>query len=218
MPSVDWFASYTEFILHYAELAEEYNVELFVVGTELGQTATPQWDKTWRTIIFEIRKAYKGQITYAANWDDYQDVPFWDAVDYMGIDAYFPVTDDPNASAEVLEKSWQGYADEIENFLKVKKQKKPVIFTEIGYANFNGCNVEPWLSCPEQPTEDQEEQADAFDTAMSVLSERPWFKGAYWWNYLPTLNTEKFGYHLKGTIVEGVLSEWYKDFNPKGGK
>jgi hypothetical protein len=215
MPSVDWFASYTEFILHYAELAEEYNVELFCVGTELGMTTNKEWEPTWRSIIFEIRKAYKGQITYAANWDEYPDVPFWDAVDFMGIDAYFPLTDDPTASADILEKSWKGYADEIENVLKVKKVTKPVIFTEIGYANFNGCNVEPWLSCPEQPTEDQEEQADSFDAAMSVLSERPWFKGAYWWDYLPTLSTEKFGYNLKGKIVESILSEWYKDLNKK---
>ncbi|MFH1239037.1 MAG: discoidin domain-containing protein, partial [bacterium] len=176
IPSVDWFASYTEFILHYAEIAEEYNVELFCVGTELTQTTTPRWDKTWRTIIFEIRKAYKGQITYAANWDEYPDVTFWDTMDFIGIDAYFPLTDNPDAPPEDLEKSWQSYADEIEYFLKVKKYNKPVILTELGYANFNGCNAEPWLSCPQSPVEDQEEQADAFDTAMSVLSERPWFK------------------------------------------
>ncbi len=211
IPSVDWFITYTGFIIHYARLAEEYNVELFCIGTELGETTTEEWEDIWRTIIFEIRKVYKGQLIYAANWDRYQDVPFWDELDFIGIDAYFPLTENENATIEELDKAWEYYTSEIEDFLKSNDYEQPVIFTELGYANVDGCNVEPWLTCSHR--EDQDEQADCLDSALAVLTEKPWFKGIYWWDYLPTQRTEKYGFHLGGKIVEGILSEWYEDLN-----
>jgi hypothetical protein len=45
------------------------------------------------TIDCEIRKIYTGKLTYAANWDDFDKVPFWKELDYIGIDAYFPLSD-----------------------------------------------------------------------------------------------------------------------------
>ncbi|MFH1784643.1 MAG: discoidin domain-containing protein [bacterium] len=212
IPSVDWFISYTNFIVHYAKLAEEYNVELFCIGTELRETTTDEWEEIWRAIIFEIQKEYKGQLTYAANWDEYIDVPFWDAMDFIGIDAYFPLSEDNNATLEQLDEGWKYYASEIENFLKqMNYEDIPVIFTELGYANVDGCNVEPWAVASE--IEDEDEQADCLDSALAVLTEKKWFKGMYWWDYLPTQRTEKYGFHLGKKAAEEVLSEWYKDLN-----
>jgi hypothetical protein len=33
--------------------------------------------KYWQELILEIRKVYKGKLTYAANWDEFKRVPFW---------------------------------------------------------------------------------------------------------------------------------------------
>ena len=67
-------------MLTYAAAAEEGNAELLCIGTELEEFVKkrPQY---WRKLIQEIRGVYKGKLTYAANWDEYQQVPFWDAVD-----------------------------------------------------------------------------------------------------------------------------------------
>ena len=45
----------------------------------------------WWELIANIRQSYSGQLTYAANFDNYQEVYFWDQLDLIGINAYFPL-------------------------------------------------------------------------------------------------------------------------------
>ena len=61
--------SYSQYILAYAKAAEDLNAALFCIGTELEQFITNR-PKYWQKLILEIRKVYKGKLTYAANWDN----------------------------------------------------------------------------------------------------------------------------------------------------
>ena len=70
-----WFDSYRAFLLHYARMAEELDVEFMSVGTEL--VSTERHTDQWRQNIQTVRKVYKGQLTYSANWDHYKEVEFW---------------------------------------------------------------------------------------------------------------------------------------------
>ena len=74
--------SYTQFILLYAMLAQEIDAELFCIGTELEKfiEKRPQY---WSNLIKEIKKVYKGKLTYAANWDEFKRTPFWSDLDYI---------------------------------------------------------------------------------------------------------------------------------------
>ena len=89
-----WFESYRDFILHYAKIAQENKVEIFCIGTELTSVATIRGDM-WKGIVIKpVRNVYKGPLTYAANWNvEYMHVSFWDEMDYLGIDAYFPLSE-----------------------------------------------------------------------------------------------------------------------------
>ncbi len=212
LPSEEWFASYRNFILHYADLAAKYNVDMFCIGTELSNTTTSRWKDKWLKIIDEIRKVYKGPIAYAANWDEYETVSFWKAVDFIGIDAYFPLTNRNNPPKEELVKAWITHADTLEGWLKINKLTQPVIFTEIGYDTIEGSNRQPWRIIPTLATavESQEEQANCLESLLEVLSKRSWFKGLYWWNYFPRPDIGPLGYTLRGKKGEKVLSKWYK--------
>ena len=75
--------SYRNFILEYAELAQKVKAELFCIGTELEQFITHRPDY-WKNLIVDIKLVYKGKLTYAANWDEYKRVPFWNQLDYIG--------------------------------------------------------------------------------------------------------------------------------------
>ncbi|MGB5370818.1 MAG: glycoside hydrolase TIM-barrel-like domain-containing protein, partial [Flavobacteriaceae bacterium] len=86
-------ASYNQFILNYAKLAQETNTDIFCIGTELEQFVKNRPDY-WKALIKKVRKVYKGKLTYAANWDEFQRTSFWDDLDYIGIDAYFPLSDE----------------------------------------------------------------------------------------------------------------------------
>ena len=98
----DWTrleASYTKFILTYAKLAQETKVDILCIGTELERFVMSRPDY-WCGLIERIRKIYNGKLTYAANWDEYKRTPFWDMLDYIGIDAYFPLSEKRMDSVE----------------------------------------------------------------------------------------------------------------------
>jgi len=216
IPSEEWFASYKAFIMHYAELSAKYNVELFCIGTELSNTTTAKWKEKWSDIISSIRKVYKGPITYAANWDEYETVSFWSDVDYIGMDAYFPLTDKNNPPKEELIKAWEKHAATLEGWLKASNLTKPIIFTEIGYDTLEGSNKQPWRILPTlaKYIESQEEQANCLESLLTVLSNKSWFKGLYWWNYFPRPDIGPLGYTLRGKLGEKILIDWYKKLSP----
>lgn len=211
LPSDEWFASYKRFILHYARLAEKYNVEILCIGTELSNTTLITWKEKWLDIIASIKECYKGKLTYAANWDEYETVSFWPEMDFIGMDAYFPLTNMDNPPKEELIKGWGKHADVIEQWLIANKLDKPVIFTEIGYDTIEGSNKQPWRILPTlaEYKESQEEQANCLESLFLVLTKRSWFKGFYWWNYFPRPDIGPLGYTLRGKLGEKILKEWY---------
>ncbi len=211
--SDDWFVSYKKFILHYARLAQKYNCEMFCVGTELKGTTTWDRDKQWRGIIEAVRAVYTGPLTYAANWDEYEQIEFWDALDYIGIDAYFPLTDSYSPSKKQLMAGWEKRADDIKEWLNKKKLTQPVLFTELGYPSVDGANVQPWIGISEKT--DRKEQADCYEASYQVLTKRDWFRGFYWWHYLPNDQPMQEDLRIRSKPAEKVMSRWNKKMKKK---
>src|SRR5690242_14455432 len=86
-----WFACYERFIVHYAQLARASGMDALCVGTELEGTSDREAD--WRRVIAAVRRVYPGPLTYAANWSsEFERVRFWDALDFIGVQAYFPLS------------------------------------------------------------------------------------------------------------------------------
>ena len=85
-----WFAGYTEFIVHHARIAAEEGAEMFCIGCEMVQS--DRREAQWRALIAEVRAVYPGLVTY--NCDKYQEdhVGWWDAVDVISSSGYYPVT------------------------------------------------------------------------------------------------------------------------------
>lgn len=107
--------------------------------------------QSWRNLIGEVRKIYKGKVTYAANFDNYHEVAFWDDLDFIGINAYFALRDankniqKPQAMKRALEKGWMDVFAQIDAFRKKEQlENKPMIFTELGYINRKNTTIEPW--------------------------------------------------------------------------
>jgi hypothetical protein len=62
--------SYSNFILEYAELAEENQSPILFIGTEL-ETFIDHRPQYWFDLIKKIKLVYKGKLTYAANWNEF---------------------------------------------------------------------------------------------------------------------------------------------------
>ncbi|MDD5439245.1 MAG: glycoside hydrolase [Candidatus Omnitrophica bacterium] len=172
-----WFSEYRNFIKYYAKLAEEYGVELFCVGTELSYAAT-KTDVWKNSIIPSVRKVFSGKLTYAANWDDYQKVKFWDDLDYAGIDAYFPLVIQNDPTLAQLKEAWKKWAAEIEAWQS--QIKKPVLFTECGYCSADTAPKRPWEEVFSVKPNLQL-QASCYRALFETFWDKPWFKGVYWW-------------------------------------
>ncbi|MEA2055181.1 MAG: DUF5050 domain-containing protein [Candidatus Thermoplasmatota archaeon] len=216
----EWFGSYKNFICSYAQLAESHGVGQFCIGCEFVKTVHR---KEWLDIIYAIRENFSGPITYAANWDNYQNISFWHALDFIGIDAYFWLTEKNNPSIEELIEAWKRWEKEIEEVHNTTN--KNITFTEIGYRSINGCNKDPW-NWWRVDILDLQEQADCYEAALHAFYGKEWFSGIYWWMWYPNLTggTNDKGYTPYGKPAEEILKNYYLEevsieiYKPDAGK
>lgn len=106
----------------------------------------------WVKLITEIRDVFSGALTYAANFDQYEMVRFWDHLDYIGVSSYFPLRKDRKIHTlsqlyPILEDGWSKILIQIDEFRKkVGAADKPLLLTELGYTFFADSTIEPWAA------------------------------------------------------------------------
>jgi len=233
-----WFDQYANFILHFAELSEKNNVEMLAIGTELDipttssmKGAPPDATARWVDLIAKIRKAYSGKITYSVScginpekWGEFpcrapKDVKFWDAVDYLGFEPYFPITQKVNPSISELKDGFGSKLDsEKYTFAKQLSERynKPIIFTEYSLRSFDGANLYQ-QNTPANPILDQQEQADMQEAIFQAIEERSWIKGMYHWAWYLIRPNDDMKWQLNdinnysGTLCGQVMKKWYSN-------
>ena len=180
-----WFKDYEAMIIHYAKVAEAGKMDALCIGTELLQPTTKHPDK-WRSIIKEIRKVYSGQLTYAANfYKEYENIEFWDDLDFIGVQAYFPLVSNNKPSKRELIKGWKKPMKRMAKL--AKKFNKPIVFTEVGYKNTADAAIEPWI-WPSRVDKDNLDisdntQATCYEALFQALWDKEWFGGIYVWKW-----------------------------------
>lgn len=203
-----WFRAYEEFILGYAALADTTGIEILCIGTELQKTIHRS---EWNSLIKKIRSVYKGKLTYAANFNEFEKVPFWNDLDFIGIQAYFPLTKDENPSIEKLELGWQEPIKRIEAVQK--KINKPILFTEVGYKSTTDAAIEPWLWPSREMVSNVSEQtqANAYHAFFSVMWKKDWMEGVYFWKWYPKTPKRSVDHDFtpQGKEAEKIMTEWF---------
>lgn len=216
-----WFDQYRTFILHYARFAQAHNIEALCIGTEL-QTTAVQREADWRSLIAEIRQVYQGQLTYAANWyEAFESIQFWDVLDFIGIQAYFPLADYDTPTVEVLKAGWQQYIPSIEAVHET--YQKPVLFTELGYRSEENAAIAPW-EWPDwgeelHPTEwatpaGLATQRNCYEAFFQTIWLQDWFAGVYFWKWFPELkpgsDVAGRGFTPQNKPAEQAMAKWYE--------
>lgn len=170
---------FKKYILDFARLAETKQVACFCFGTEWKQFITEE-PAFFESLISSIKLVYSGKITYAANWDNGFNIPFWDQVDYLGFDAYFPLDSQATPSVNDLNMAWNPWKNKLN---KLSQQyQKPVLFTEYGYRNIDYCTKTPWDS--EHADSDNEKcQCNAYTSLFQTFYNEPWFAGGFFWKF-----------------------------------
>jgi hypothetical protein len=174
-----FFSSYEEWIRNLAKICSD--ADAFVIGTELDGTV--HFDTQWRKIIQVLREESDAPITYAANWTDYERISFWDMLDAIGIQAYFPLTNSSEPPDEkLLANSWKRKLRELNKF--ARKHNRPIVFTEIGYDVSTQAARKPWERGDRKPS-GEEIQKLCLKSALSALAEDDEVIGAFLWKWFP---------------------------------
>lgn len=208
--------NYTHFILRWASIADSMNIEMFCIGTEIRHS-TEERPKYWRGLIKAVRKIYKGKLTYAPNWDDYNKVTFWDDLDYIGIDAYFPLLFDKTPSVCDLKEAWQPTLKKLKAYSK--EWKTPILFTEFGYLSLDGCAGKTWELEKNRRSVDinQQAQANAVQALLEVFAEEDWWAGGFLWKWYPNYSSamgegkRARDYTPQGKLTEKMLQTMFSD-------
>jgi hypothetical protein len=121
-------------------------------------------ERGWRAVIAEVRGRYTGPIAYGANFDQYDQVGFWDAVDALGVTSYFPlsrwgVTGDEQRRQ--LRRGWERVAADLGAVAAAARPADPlpVYLLELGWTRRAGTTVRPWSY----------DRVEVLETAGSVL-------------------------------------------------
>lgn len=212
----EWSDSYRTFIMHYAKIAAENEVELFCVGTEFTKL-TKEKPFYWKRLIADIRNFYQGELTYAANWyKDFEHISFWSDLDYIGIQAYFPLTKNHNPSVTEIKAGWKPHLKTIE---RVHKQfRKPILFTELGYKSTPDSATEPWL-WPKYGKNlvqkiSNETQANCYEAFFQAVWPKKWFAGMHIWQWHTQGRrrggTSNHGFTPKQKPAENIIAKGFK--------
>lgn len=214
---IEWETGYTNYVLHFAKIAADNNVGLFCIGTEFNK-AIQKRPNFWIELIQKVKAIYPGKLVYSANWDDWEHVPFWQHLDYIGLGGYFPLVQTHTPTPESLQKAWKPIRDRLCQFSTA--QKRPVLFTEYGYLSVDSCSWRNWEL--EQKIKsrniNQQAQANCLDALHDVFQPEPWWAGGFLWKWFPNGEGHE-GYPERDytpqlKMGELVLKKWFANPEP----
>lgn len=207
-----WEEGYTDYIMTFARLSEEENVEMVCIGTEFKKVVQNRPDFFGR-LADSVRTVYSGKVTYAANWDNYEEVVFWDKLDYIGIDAYFPLVDAKTPEVEDLMKAWEDQKSKLETLSRTKGIS--ILFTEWGYLSVDNAGWKNWeleSNLSSHPI-NMDAQVNCYQAMFKSFWDETWFAGGFAWNWYSN-HTNAGGendrdYTSQNKPAMNVLREWY---------
>lgn len=177
-PAGDWprfFARYREFLLHWALLAERERIDGLVVGHELASSTALHPDR-WRALIADVRAVYTGTLTYAATPAEAARVPFWDALDLVGVTFGAPLAAAPTRDPAVLRA---GAGRLLAGLAPVAKRfGRPLLVAGAGYPALAHAAVRPRETAGGAP--DPEAQRACYEAVVEALDGPDWVAGMLW--------------------------------------
>lgn len=189
----DWKAFYNYYyrwIRHYAMLAEIHEIDALCVGVEMGK-ATVGHEDEWRKIFTLLRGIYSGPMTFAANWgEEFEQVSFWDDLDFIGLNCYYPLSKNSKVSKRELKKGFEAVKKKIEKVQS--KYKKPLVFTEIGFRSVNGTWIQPHEEAGDKGSNEADQKL-CYEVIFEGIEKEDWCYGIYWWKWPSDINDSRKG-------------------------
>ncbi len=234
----NWFNRYRTFILHHADLAQQTQAGLLILG---GPEVTPALpggllpngepsgvpenvNEQWQSILSEVRSRYSGTVAWALPYPkDATPLPEWlSQVDVVYVMFNAALTESTEPTQGELEESFARLLDT--DILPISDQfGKPVILA-LEYPSANGAASgciqltdhclpfdllnQPVPDLPEVQL-DLQEQIDIYNAAMNALTSRPWITGFVSRGYYPPAALQDTSASIHGKPAGDVLWYWF---------
>ncbi|WP_437518305.1 glycoside hydrolase family 113 [Sorangium sp. So ce1099] len=206
-----WADSYRRFLLTWAAVAREGGAEMLSVGVELRSWVTTPRAASFLPIIEAVRRVYPGLLTYSANWDDVEHTVIFDALDLIGINAFYPLAEREGASFEELLRGGRKVAEGVDAVARA--WGKPVLLTEIGYTTRRDPAVRPW-EWPDRMkgvVVDERSQAEAYAAVVAPFLDARTCAGFFVWRLYAdpddVSQEAEWGFSPRGKLAELVLRD-----------
>ncbi len=200
-----FFSTYEAFIVDQARFAQAAKVDLLAVGVELD--ATMHREREWRRIIASVRKIYGGRLVYAANWNRVNEVPVWDALDWIGVHAYFPLSMEDDPDTATLRNGWESHLAELRR--ASSSMGKPVLFAEIGYNSSVSAAREPWSYATDDSPRSRALRTRLIAVALDRIAAEDFIAGMYWWKWMPGSSHHRRNFSMRDPEARRlVASRW----------
>ncbi|HMI94580.1 MAG TPA: hypothetical protein VK509_24570 [Polyangiales bacterium] len=200
--------AYRRFVLAWAKDAQRYGADAFSIGVEC-KSWSGRFGGYWSGLIAELRSVFAGRLTYSANWDEAEDVAFWDQLDWVGVNAFYPLAHADNASDEEYRRNAELALERLRELSE--SVQKPVVMVEIGYTTRANAAVQPWLwpDTMQNVIVDEREQARALAALAGAAASHEFVRGLFVWRYYSNLDDVSqeaiWGFSPHGKLAEPVL-------------
>jgi hypothetical protein len=159
-----------------------------------------------------VRAVYHGPLTYGAHHEsEFERIEFWDALDAIGIDGYYPLGETlESKDADAIKDAWAPFLERLKR--TSENVKKPVVFTEIGFPAHRGALAKPWHSDASLPV-DEGLQARAYEGTLRALAAAPFIRGVFLWKWFSGGRDnphEHDPYDPSGRAAEQVILRWFQ--------
>lgn len=202
----DWWESYRAMLHHFAWIAEAHDVDVLVVGSEL--VSTEDQLEQWRRTISDVRKTFRGLLTYSSNWDHYREVTFWDQLDLIAMNSYWALGNDSSVTPQEIKQRWNGIQKAVLGFAREKN--KPLIFTEVGWCSLGNAAHEPWDYTQYSVPIDLDLQKRLYEGFFDSWHGIEQFGGFMVWEWTcGEGGPRNRGYTPEGKPAEQVLRTWF---------
>tara|TARA_B110000967_G_C18893627_1_gene569104 strand:- start:2690 stop:3778 length:1089 start_codon:yes stop_codon:yes gene_type:complete len=208
--------AYTELFYNFAKLHEEFpEVILLSIGTEIKEFSSRRL-QFFKGLIAKIRMDFPGlKLTYASNWDEYQSISFWDDLDYIGVNPYFPLVNEKNPTFDEIKQAFVPIKNDL--ITLSCSYNIPILFTEYGYRSIDFASWKAWLLEDISSVNfNFEAQNNGYRAFFDTFWNENWVAGGFFWEWKIISNGEinnpnENGWYVNDKPVEKIIHDRYSN-------
>jgi len=198
-----WFENYSNFIINYADLAEQTGASALIIGGEWVRPASPvgilpdgsssgvpdDSEERWRRLFAEIRSRFRGRLIWAMPYEHiHEEDPFLDDVDMVYV----------LVNKEDLIDSTSGTMVNYDRFFE---------YQLLPFHILSGKSIILALDYPSEP--DMVSQSNIYNNFLEAAMSRNWIHGFVSRGYYPPVSVQDNSSSVNGKPASDLLSQWF---------